>query len=71
MKIFKVGDSQKAICEHCSSLETATFALRDVPFSDGTGVLKKILVGVCDKCDQVCLLPNQSAPAVRRALDAQ
>lgn len=69
MKIFKVGDSQKAICEHCRSLENATFRLRDVPFSDGSDIVKNVLVGVCDKCEQVCLLPHQSTPAVKRQLD--
>lgn len=34
MKVFKVSDSQKAICEHCCSLEKTTFKLRDVTFSD-------------------------------------
>ena len=37
MKIFKVGESQKAACSTCQSFENATFQLRDVPFSDGTG----------------------------------
>ena len=68
MKIFKAGDSQKAICEHCGSLENATFKLRDVPFSDGSGLVKNVLVGVCDKCDQVILLPHQSTPALKKQL---
>ena len=41
MKIFKVGDTQQAVCETCKSIENATFALRDVPFSDGSGIVKK------------------------------
>ncbi len=60
MKIFKVGESQKAACSNCQSFENATFQLRDVPFSDGTGVVKKVLVGVCDKCESVTVLPHQS-----------
>jgi hypothetical protein len=71
MKIFKAGDSQKAICEHCGSIQTATFKLRDVPLSGGSGIVKKVLVGVCDGCGQVCLLPHQSTPAVKKQLDAQ
>jgi len=71
MKIFKVGDSQKAICEHCHALENATFKLRDVPFSDGSGVVKNVLVGVCDKCDQVSILPHQSTPVVKKQLELQ
>lgn len=71
MKIFKVGDSKQAICEHCGSIRNATFRLRDVPLSDGSGVVKKVLVGVCDHCNEVCLLPHQSTPAVKAQLDAQ
>lgn len=71
MKIFKVGDSQKAVCENCRSLENATFELRDVPFSDGSGWVKNVLVGVCNKCDQVIILPHQSTPAIKKQLETQ
>ena len=70
MKIFKVGESQKAACNKCQSFENATFQLRDVPFSDGTGVVKKVLVGVCDKCDSVIVLPHQSTPVVKQQYES-
>ena len=68
MKIFKVGDRIQAICSQCGGLETAEFTLRDVPFSDNAGVAKNILVGACLRCDEVIVLPQQSAPAVNRQL---
>jgi hypothetical protein len=71
MKIFKVGESQKAACSKCQSFENATFQLRDVPFSDGRGIVKNVLVGVCDKCDSVTVLPHQSTPAVKRQYEAK
>lgn len=71
MKIFKVGESQKAVCEKCQSFENATFKLRDVPFSDGRGVVKNVLVGVCDKCDSVTVLPHQSTPSVKKQYEAK
>jgi hypothetical protein len=71
MKIFKVGESQKAACEKCQSFENATFKLRDVPFSDGKGIVKNVLVGVCDKCDSVTVLPHQSTPAVKKQYEAK
>jgi len=71
MKIFKVGESQKAACEICQSFENATFKLRDVPFSDGKGIVKNVLVGVCDKCDSVTVLPHQSTPAVKKQYEAK
>lgn len=71
MNIFKLGDTQKAICHACQSLEDAVFALRDVPFSDGSGTVKNVLVGVCSKCGEVILVPQQSAPAIKKQLDAR
>lgn len=71
MKIFKVGESQKAACAKCQSFENATFQLRDVPFSDGRGIVKNVLVGVCDKCDSVSVLPHQSTPVVKRQYEAK
>ncbi|AGP81557.1 hypothetical protein I533_07905 [Alteromonas mediterranea MED64] len=29
-------------------------------------MVEKVLVGVCDKCDSVTVLPHQSTPAVKR-----
>lgn len=71
MKIFKVGDKKKAVCETCQLLTHATFLLRDVPFSDGSGIVKNVLAGVCDSCNEVVLIPHQSTPAIKKQMDAQ
>lgn len=71
MKIVKVGDTQKAACHQCRRFEDVTYKLRDVPFSDGKGVVKNVLVGVCDCCDSVAVLPHQSTPVVRKQLQTQ
>lgn len=71
MNIVKVGDSQKAACGECQSFQPVTFALRDVPFSDDSGLVKNVLVGVCDTCDAVAVLPHQSTPAVQKQLQVQ
>lgn len=67
MKVYKAGEKSKAICEDCGALVSTTFAYRDVPFDDGSGVVKDVLAAVCDECDRVVALPAQSAPAVQRA----
>ena len=69
MKILKVGDTEKAACNKCKSFEDVTFKLRDVPFDDGSGIVKNVLVGICNRCDSVAVLPHQSTPAVKRQLD--
>jgi len=71
MKILKVGDTKKAACNACELFQDITFQLRDTPFSDGTGIVKNVLVGVCNVCDSVVVLPHQSTPAVKKQLEKQ
>lgn len=70
MKLYEAGEKSKAICAHCETLVTTTFQYRDVPFDDGEGIVKDILVAVCDNCDAVVAIPAQSTPAIRRAREA-
>ena len=67
MKFFNEGDKSNAVCSTCKLLRETTFAYRDVPFSDGSGIVKNILAGVCDHCGQVASIPAQSTPAIRKA----
>lgn len=71
MKILKVGDTTKVACNHCQSFEYATFKLRNVPFSDGSGVVNNVLAGVCNKCDNVTVIPSQSTPVIKKQLEKQ
>ncbi len=71
MKILKVGDTKKAACNACESFQNITFQLKDTPFSDGSGIAKNVLVGVCDVCNSVAVLPHQSTPAVKKQLEKQ
>jgi len=71
MKVFKLGDHQLAACETCKSFENATFKIRNVPLSDGSGVVNDILVGVCDRCDCVTILPHSEVPLVKKQIDSQ
>ena len=68
MKILKEGDTKKVACNTCESFQNATFQLRDVPFSDGSGLVKNVLVGVCDACDSVAVVPHQSTPLIKKQL---
>jgi len=71
MKILKVGDTKRAACNTCESFQNMTFKLRDTPFNDGSGIVKNVLVGVCDRCDSVTVLPHQSTPAIKKQLEKQ
>ena len=71
MTILKVGETKKAACNTCESFQDVTFQLRDTPFNDGSGIVKNVLVGVCNACDSVAVLPHQSTPAVKNQLEKQ
>lgn len=71
MKIYKVGDSQKAVCEFCKAVKPMTLKLSDVPFSDGNGIVKNVLAGVCDDCGSTGFIPQQSVPMVKKQLDVR
>lgn len=71
MHILKEGDKKKVACECCGSFQTATFQLRDVLLSDGSGVVKNVLAGVCDNCGTVVIIPQQSTPAIQKQMEVQ
>lgn len=66
MKLLVKGDNERAVCER-DGVSTVTYDYRDVPFSDGKGKAKGILVGVCDKCGEVVSIPPQSIPSIKAA----
>ena len=70
MKFYQEGDKSRAICSHCEGLVQTTFTRRNVPFDDGLGEAKGVLVSVCNVCDQVVGIPAQSTPAIKAAREA-
>ena len=66
-KRYAEGDQSRAVCPHCAILVSTTFAYRDVPFNDGKGKARHILVAVCDLCREVAAVPAQSTLAIKQA----
>jgi hypothetical protein len=64
MKIVKEGDKRQVVCPKCG-LSHATYALRDIDFSDNSGTVKNVLAGVCDSCNEVVSIPKQSTAKVK------
>lgn len=54
------------ICEQCESKQTGRWEYRDVRLSDDSGWIRNILVGVCGRCDDVCLIPHVSVPSIKK-----
>jgi len=65
--IFKEGDKKEMFCKQCEAFSQGTFRTRDVPVTDHKTLVKNILVGVCDDCNTVILIPSQSLPAIRES----
>lgn len=69
VKVYRVGEKGRALCESDGRVFT-TYRYRNVLFSDGTGVARKILAGVCDRCGEVVSISAQSAPSIKAAREA-
>lgn len=65
--VYNPGDKSRAICEGCAKAVATTFVYRDIAFDDGSGVVRDILVAVCDACEAIAAVPAQSTPAIRQA----
>ncbi len=68
MKIYKVGDKDKALCEECKSLVDTTYQIRDLPIRGSENKVKGALAIVCDRCDTVCGFPHQSLARVQETV---
>lgn len=70
MTDFKPGDIKSTLCYRDGRV-SASFQYRDVPVSNSHCVVKNILVGVCDTCQDVIIIPAQSTPVIKQAIENQ
>ena len=70
MHRYKERDNSKAVCENCKSLVTTTFKYRDMEIK-GIGVVKSILVAVCNNCNETIAIPNQSTEQIKYFFDCE
>ncbi|MCB1197314.1 MAG: hypothetical protein KDK51_03005, partial [Deltaproteobacteria bacterium] len=71
MKIYKLNEKSKGICESCKKLVHTTFKLVSVPFLNKRGSVNDILCAICDDCDHVVSIPQQSAPRIKEAMNSK
>ena len=66
MEFYKEGEKSKAVCSTCKKVNSTTFKVRTADIRDGASFLSvpSVLVGVCDDCDTVVTVPQQSFAAV-------
>lgn len=68
MNFYNIGDRSRALCEACDRLVETVFDLQDIPLSDGSKVVKGVLVSSCVECGRHCGLPQQSLSLVQEAV---
>lgn len=66
MKLFHENEKIDGLCEDDGRVR-ATLRYRDHELEGGLGVVRNVLVSVCDLCDQTIGIPHQSTPAIRDA----
>jgi hypothetical protein len=67
MNFYYKGHHSRAMCSSCKAMRPTTFDYRDMPFSDGSGTVADVLVGVCQVCDQAIQIPAQSMAAISKS----
>lgn len=70
VKLVEVGNVCTAYCQDCDKMVRAIAKNQDVPFDDGVGIVRQIIVFVCEACDVVCAIPAQATPAIAEARKA-
>lgn len=68
MKIWKKGEKTRVLCPHCERRTDAVFQRRSVPVSTPNVIGEKVLVAVCAECDGIAMIPRQSTPKLREAV---
>tara|TARA_Y100000768_G_C23989013_1_gene690862 strand:+ start:720 stop:1319 length:600 start_codon:yes stop_codon:yes gene_type:complete len=71
MKIYKLNEKSKGICEKCEKLVPTTFKLSSVPLSNGKATVDDILCASCDHCGHIVSIPQQSAPRIKEAMSSK
>lgn len=68
MKIWKDGDRTRALCPKCERKTEVFFQRRTVEVSAPSVKANDVLVAVCVACDGIALIPKQSGPKLREAI---
>lgn len=61
--MYKEGQKSKAICPHCDGVKNTTFLIKN--YSINGTVIKDILVGVCDSCEEIITIPAISTEKIK------
>ena len=67
LKVWKVGDRSRGLCERCVRVVSTRFERRPLQLEDVAVPVPDLLVGVCEECAEVISIPPQSMPRINAA----
>lgn len=67
MKLFKEGDTSRAICETCKRVVATRFDRRTVNLKNPEVAVPEVLVAICETCGRIVAIPHQSTPRLQEA----
>lgn len=68
---YKAGEKSRAICSFCNSIQITTFTERTVLLRLGNEMVPNLLVAVCDNCNKVVGIPQQSVPRIQEIMETK
>lgn len=67
MRIWREGEVTQGICPRCEQRRRLRYTRRDLTEEEVQVPASSVLVAVCEACDTVALIPEQSMPRIRAA----
>ncbi len=68
MRIWKDGEESRAICPNCERRTDVVFRRRPIQSDTPPVTIQDVLVAVCQECDGVAMIPEQSSARLRRGI---
>ncbi|MDQ3606603.1 MAG: hypothetical protein M3418_10535 [Gemmatimonadota bacterium] len=68
MKIWMDGERSRAICPSCERKTEVVYQRREVTLSAPPVTAEDVLVAVCVECEGIAMVPHQSTPKLREAI---
>ena len=68
MRIWRDGETSRTLCPTCMKKTPVVFQRRTVTQSTPAISVDDVLVAVCTICDGIAMIPNQSMPRLREAI---
>ncbi len=71
IKFYREGDESRGPCSACKMIVSTTFKVTTVPLASGKGKVEGVLAAICNQCENVVSVPQQSTARIRESIFGQ